>query len=149
MTQIGLELMNLERAALRKYMGDPRIDWEQRRYEIARDILAESYACNKYYRSIDIKDMVAESLEAADALTNALRGGSSEFPNNCDTSERWLSVNDAMPGDERVMFYAPPSGMLIGKLIDGIWWSSGVGYKMSDVTHWMPLPEPPKKGDEQ
>ena len=48
-------------------------EWEQRRYEIAKDIMAASYACNKYYRSMELKDMVAEAVEAADALIKELK----------------------------------------------------------------------------
>lgn len=51
------------------------IDWERRRYEIAREILSSAYACNKYYRSMEIKDMVAEAVESADALIKELKGG--------------------------------------------------------------------------
>lgn len=60
----------------------------------------------------------------------------------------WIRIEEELPGDERVLFYAPPSGMLIGRLVDGIWWANGISYKMSDVTHWQSLPQPPRKEDE-
>lgn len=74
MNEIELELQNLKRAALRKYLfEETTIDWEQRHYEIARDVLAKSFAANKHYRGMDIKDMVKEAIEAADALVAGLK----------------------------------------------------------------------------
>jgi len=46
LTRIEIETMNLIKAACREYIDNKRsneIDWEQRRYEIARDL----YAANR------------------------------------------------------------------------------------------------------
>lgn len=40
MTQIDLELKSMAKSALREYISSRgAIDWEQRRYEIAKDVL--------------------------------------------------------------------------------------------------------------
>lgn len=67
------------------------------------------------------------------------------------TKQLWISVKEKLPErDERVLFwYVNPnnpkeSGYDIGRFrLDGF---SGIfTYKAEAVTHWMPLPEPPKK----
>jgi len=49
MTNIELEALSLAKTALRKYIAE-EIDWEQRRYEIAKDVLA-SFLCE--YRMLE------------------------------------------------------------------------------------------------
>lgn len=64
-TRIEIETMNLIKAACREYIDSQRsneIDWEQRRYEIARDL----YAANR--------DATAEQcVRWADALIDELK----------------------------------------------------------------------------
>lgn len=73
MTQIDLELKSMAKSALREYIssrGD--IDWEQRRYEIAKDVLCALYASGAEDRlSHDING----SVYIADALIKKLREG--------------------------------------------------------------------------
>lgn len=47
--------------------------WEQRRYEIAKDVLAESYAAKRYYQGMEVGTMIQEALDAADALIEELK----------------------------------------------------------------------------
>ena len=69
------------------------------------------------------------------------------------TVQEWISVEERLP--DRTM---PPHDVLVyhdlncGMFIDRAWysheknkWSSAVGMNLK-VTHWMPLPEPPKGG---
>lgn len=75
---------------------------------------------------------------------------------------KWISVEDGLPKEEcNVLFYVPSQAALIirvgyiiseehrGELPDGIkafWFvddSENTAYAEKDVTHWMPLPEPP------
>jgi hypothetical protein len=73
-------------------------------------------------------------------------------------SPQWISVEDRLPEhDQEVMTYSAtnnsmPSSMLMGitrytKQENTSYFyggNPGDGYK---VTHWMPLPQPPKEGD--
>ena len=47
------------------------IDWEQRRYEIARDLMAVSF--NQYVKSMSAKDFTDICLEWVDALIEELK----------------------------------------------------------------------------
>lgn len=66
--------------------------------------------------------------------------------------EPWVSVNDRLPNDcDLVLFRL--GNLLSPKTEKGIW-LAGAGtfeteyscefYSVDEVTHWMPLPEPPK-----
>jgi hypothetical protein len=62
---------------------------------------------------------------------------------------KWISVNDRMPEDgQEVIIYSEG-----GKVEAGVYYSNEFGFDYYDVsirdiivnvTHWMPLPEPPK-----
>lgn len=73
MTQIDLELKSMAKSALREYISSRgAIDWEQRRYEIAKDVLCAWYAAGNADRlCLDIDG----SVEIADALIKRLRKG--------------------------------------------------------------------------
>lgn len=56
---------------------------------------------------------------------------------------KWIPVTDRLPEKhERVLVYSKATRM--GRSIDFIN-SDGNWYTTSQVTHWMPLPEPPKE----
>ena len=64
----------------------------------------------------------------------------------------WISLNDRRPEDNvRVLFFASGQ-MVLGKYSPGLKAYIGKVYKnyaheLIDVTHWMPLPEPPNLED--
>lgn len=77
LTRIEMDTMRAIENMNRKMKDQREIDWEQRRYEIARDMLAAflSNSCSNVYagtREEQAKDAVAY----ADALINELKGGS-------------------------------------------------------------------------
>ena len=51
----------------------PPYQWERRRYEIAKDVLAESYAAKRYYQGMEVGTMIQEAIDAADALIEELK----------------------------------------------------------------------------
>lgn len=53
------------------------IDWEQRRYEIAKDLMAASF--NQYVKSMSAKDFTDICLEWVDALIEELKGQANEL----------------------------------------------------------------------
>lgn len=58
----------------------------------------------------------------------------------------WISVKDKEP-DSEVIAIGYQNEMIIGyvsKLEDGDFCCESDGAFLSDVTHWMPLPKPPK-----
>lgn len=50
------------------------IDWEQRRYEIAKDVLIAWYSNpNRIYKTLSIENCTKEAVEVADALIEELK----------------------------------------------------------------------------
>lgn len=61
--------------------------------------------------------------------------------------QQWISVKDRLPDDEKDVLCYLGDAILrfttVGYLLDGEW--RGDGFPLRYVTHWMPLPEPPKE----
>lgn len=95
---------------------------------IATEVLTEHY--NK-------------ELQAKDEEIERLKGGG------------WISVKDRLPEDtQRVLFITTlvdivQLGVFIEKddvrKLNNIMWSGGGYYTLKSITHWIPLPEPPKE----
>ena len=59
---------------------------------------------------------------------------------------KWISVEDRLPEEkESVLVHYTDGWMPIAFLLDGKWHQSGGETSWLSVTHWMPLPEPPKE----
>lgn len=57
---------------------------------------------------------------------------------------QWISVKDRLPDDDcRVIAATWPEYNLV-QHVEIVSFNSGSGYFNGLVTHWMPLPEPPK-----
>ena len=61
---------------------------------------------------------------------------------NCVTVQEWISVKDRLPeqGEEAICI-AADGDMMIGKYTE---WGWMFPCYFEDLTHWMPIPEPPK-----
>ncbi len=63
----------------------------------------------------------------------------------------WISVDDRMPQEgEKVLIYIPFRGVHLNYVsyVEGGKWFVPAMYgrnNITDVTHWLPLPEPPKE----
>lgn len=72
MTQIDLELKSMAKSALREYISSRgAIDWEQRRYEIANDVLCACFASGR----TDGISTVDYAVSVADELIMVLKEG--------------------------------------------------------------------------
>lgn len=69
----------------------------------------------------------------------------------------WVSVKDRPPEERVEVLIAFPHSMCVGFLSNGRWcvnsgdgWCTGVYEEDGDALplYWMPLPEPPKEGEE-
>lgn len=59
-----------------------------------------------------------------------------------ETQEHWISVNDKQPTDYgRYMIFRRDAG----KVHFETWNTSGWAYNHNQITHWMRIPEPPRK----
>lgn len=72
MTQIDLELKSMAKSALREYISSRgAIDWEQRRYEIAKNVLCACLASGR----TDGISTVDYAVSVADELIMVLKEG--------------------------------------------------------------------------
>jgi hypothetical protein len=61
------------------------------------------------------------------------------------TVREWISVEDRLPEErQNVLVHYVDGWMPIAFLLGGKWYQSGGETSWVSVTHWMPLPEPPK-----
>ena len=83
------------------------------------------------------------------ALENALNDNNAITDTDVQPVNHWISVKDRLPeNDNDVLVYDTDCGIVIG------WYDKEIGDFAADfispldaVTHWIPLPEPPKEGD--
>lgn len=76
LTRIEQDSMNAVISINRKMKNQREIDWEERRYEIARDVLAGFYSKTTEGKYSDPTELARCSVMVADALINELKGGS-------------------------------------------------------------------------
>lgn len=67
---------------------------------------------------------------------------------------KWTNVKDALPPDDALYIVHAPSGDPDRPMIHIAWYNpNGFGWSMlpqvwiDALTHWMPLPKPPEKGE--
>jgi len=62
---------------------------------------------------------------------------------------KWISIKDRLPPPEiEVLLFQPRFGCCVGSLQEwGDFTDCVEGLTMPNVTHWMPLPEPPKENE--
>ena len=66
-----------------------------------------------------------------------------------NTHGEWISVKDRLPEKkQRVIVRCRTVGTTVGWIL---WreWLTDLGKGCSDVTHWMPLPEPPERYEDE
>ena len=67
------------------------------------------------------------------------------------TKPHWISVEDELPEvGVAVLTITPRGTQRVGFYEDGWWLANYIDLvRMGSITHWMPLPQPPKKGGEK
>ena len=93
---------------------------------------------------------VQENIEISDELLKQLKNAPitnwKEEP-SIEVVQEWISVDDRLPenGKEGVLIALRWGEVDIGWCEDGRWRSEFVNeYEDGEVTHWMPIPQPPK-----
>ena len=90
------------------------------------ELLTEFYGCDPMYYNVD-------ALAIADHLIA-----------NGVTVQEWISVDDRLPEkDEIVIICTDKNFIYAGELIGDTWFLDNDSWTET-VTHWMPLPQPPK-----
>lgn len=66
-----------------------------------------------------------------------------------DKNPHWISVEDELPKDGEYVLICNKRGLMTTSLYENEEWVISETYLAVNVTHWMPLPQPPKKGGEK
>ena len=73
MTQIEMQAMESVKGIYREISKQNETNWEQRRYEIAKEVLPEIMGqCHEYPKNITIQKMCGYAVEVADTLIEEL-----------------------------------------------------------------------------
>lgn len=59
----------------------------------------------------------------------------------------WISVRERVPREEELMLLHDGQFPYVGYLYCGKWNAAGKWTDYRMISHWMPLPAPPPKGD--
>lgn len=109
----------------------------------------------KRLRKLSGTDNLSEFDEAADAIEEMqgkyfLMKKTAEWL--AEKVPRWIPVSERLPDVfKHVLVNIPgmsplPTVQEAFREKNGMWYSSGFRYGADEITHWMPLPEPPKEG---
>ena len=95
------------------------------------------------------REDVAEAYEQGKA--DGYEEGFEQGVKLADEHSRWISVEDELPEVCVAVLTTTPHGtQRVGFYEDGWWLANSPDLvRMGSITHWMPLPAPPKKGGEQ
>ena len=97
---------------------------------------------------MDVREKLVELLESARYWgSNTSEEIADNLISNGVTVQEWISVTERLPesGKESVLIALRWGEVDIGWCEDGRWRSEFVNeYEDGEVTHWMPIPEPPK-----
>lgn len=66
---------------------------------------------------------------------------------NKERAPVWISVKDGLPKEDNWILFCHAGNELpeMGVFMDGKFVLPDLGYLQREVTHWMPLPQPPKE----
>jgi hypothetical protein len=102
-------------------------------------------AHTEYYTKCDFSKSYMETL-ADYLLANGVT-----FVADTNDGSKWISVDDRLPKCD-CLAYSSKSGLMTVGYIEPHWHNGGTEYicanglePLFDVTHWTPLPEPPKE----
>ena len=91
---------------------------------------------SKWPESVMYKDWVQSAIANAPTLTP---------PNE------WVSVEERLPNDKQIVLFHQKDGFIYcaeyfegNKILSSAWFIDNDSWDAEEVTHWMPLPAPPK-----
>ena len=93
-------------------------------------------------RITEAADAIEELILTAESYKRSMEAWADEAAN---AQPRWIPVTDRLPDEEEaVLAFCTNTGTVkVAWLIEGVWWTwDFYGFHIS---HWMPLPEPPKE----
>jgi hypothetical protein len=70
------------------------------------------------------------------------------FATDTKVGDKWISVDDRLPENDAKVLVCDTREDYVSSWVyfgDGLWFGEEVVWTTKDITHWMPLPEPPKE----
>ena len=113
---------------------------------IEKNIDFQKIASDLVAHGVTVQENAEISDELLKQLKNALITICKEEP-SIELVQEWISVKDRLPENEKesVLIALRWGEVDIGWCEDGRWGSEFVNeYEEGEVTHWMPIPQPPK-----
>ena len=96
--------------------------------------------------SIDI--LISAAADAIEELQHEIKHWEEAVKTALDFIPIWIPVGEHLPEADVNVLVRSGSFVSVWSLREGaVYWEDGYGYfhDMCEVTHWMPLPEPPKE----
>lgn len=91
-------------------------------------------------------DTYHQAAQIIDMLISALEGEPTLTPPN-----EWVSVEERLPNDKQIVLFHQKDGFIYcaeyfegNKILSSAWFIDNDSWDAEEVTHWMPLPAPPK-----
>lgn len=79
----------------------------------------------------------------AEALTDHILANGVMFATDTNVGSKWISVEDRLPEtNDTVLVLHKNRHVCTNAWLKKKWW---IDYGRNPITHWMPLPEPPKE----
>ena len=122
--------------------------------EMCRRLRALAEGCSRLsQQGYDLLNNAADAIERLADENTRLVTTANELSKMYDKlvdemPDGWIPVTERLPDKGRtVLIYSPKGGVAEGKFHDDGWTQYRWSAKMwkDEVTHWMPLPEPPKE----
>lgn len=124
--------------------------------ELIRDLReeAEWAHCNEWETPIKLSDHLTQAADAIEELDTLLDGVSADNDALCETIERlktfrWIPMTERLPSENNRYLTVSIEPWFGTTVVDTMRWSGVWMYDgrqtEAKVTHWMPLPEPPKE----
>ena len=94
---------------------------------------------------MDVMEKLVELLESARYWgSNTSEEIADNLLENGVTVQEWFSVEDRLPKDDEIVTICTEKGFVYaGELIGDTWFLDNDSWT-ENVTHWMPMPQPPK-----
>lgn len=92
---------------------------------------------------IELIDRVLQQLPWGEVSTHTSKDIADHLISNGVTVQKWIPVSERLPEDDSHVLVARKNGDVDTDMHIYTWWK--VGPVERNITHWMPLPEPPKE----
>ena len=117
-------------------------------YEKLINRLRNRRICIQQSGSLDDFLLLKEAADAVESMSEMVADAYSTIANMEADKPCWIPVTERLPEEKHAVLVWQPQYLnsYVVVLSDGEWFVyGGYGTKVFGVTHWMPLPEPPKE----